>query len=139
MSIEEDDEEAAMFRLADQVVAAVVAVYEGTGPGLFESAYQQALSIELDRRGLPHVRQPEVPLVYDGRPLMTMRPDFLICERIVLEVRATDTLVPEDFMEVRTHMRAANAVVGLLAHFNVVEMTPSDVLFVDPWRRFDPL
>jgi GxxExxY protein len=136
MSSEEWTEEQ-VWNLARDVARAVVDAHEATGPGLDESAYQEVISRELDRRGLPHDRHPDVPFVYEGKVLMTMRPDFLICGVIVLEVRATEDPVPEDFQEVRTHMRAAGAALGLLVHMNAVIVTESDVFDVHPWRRVE--
>jgi GxxExxY protein len=49
------------------VIAAAIEVHRVLGPGLLESAYELALSIELCERHVACERQVRCPIVYRGR------------------------------------------------------------------------
>ncbi len=48
-----------------QIRGAIYDVYRKLGPGLLESVYEEAMSYELEKRGLTVERQLEVPIHYD--------------------------------------------------------------------------
>ena len=45
-----------------QIRGAIYEVYKALGPGLLESVYEEALTYELQKRGLKVERQREVPI-----------------------------------------------------------------------------
>lgn len=52
--------------VAKQIVDAAHRLHARLGPGLSESAYETALVLQLENRGLPVARQPAIPIIYDG-------------------------------------------------------------------------
>ena len=75
------------------VIGSTMEVHRVLGPGYLEAVYQEALEIEFDLRGIPYKSQPEIRLEYKGRVLRkTYRPDFLVFDRIVLEIKAQSAL-----------------------------------------------
>lgn len=103
-----------------RVLAAAVAVHRKLGPGLLESAYQAALEFEMPRQGLRFKRELEVPLVYDGVRIGTgYRLDFLVEDKVVVELKAVETMIPLFTAQTLTYMRLGNYPVGLLINFNV--------------------
>ena len=54
-----------------QIRGAIYEVYKSLGPGLLETVYEEALTYELQKRGLKVERQKEVPIHYDGQLLKT--------------------------------------------------------------------
>ena len=52
--------------LAQQIVDAAYRIHTTLGPGLLETVYGLTLAWELEKRGLHVVRQPEIPVVYQG-------------------------------------------------------------------------
>lgn len=60
------------------------------GPGLLESAYEEALCWEMDSQGLQVDRQVQVPILYKGQELATpFRLDLLVNKLVIVEVKAT--------------------------------------------------
>lgn len=52
--------------LTDAIIGAAIEVHRCLGPGLLESIYEEALTLELQMRGLQVQRQVEVNVFYKG-------------------------------------------------------------------------
>jgi GxxExxY protein len=79
------------------------------------------LCTELSLRGLPFVRQRPLPIEYKGRRLECgYRIDLVVDDRILLELKTVERLLPIHEAQVVTYLRLARLPVGLLVNFNVV-------------------
>ncbi len=103
------------------VIGALIEVHRALGPGLLESAYEACLCTELSLRRLPFVRQRALPIEYKGRRLECgYRIDLVVDDRILLELKTVERLLPIHEAQVVTYLRLARLPVGLLVNFNVV-------------------
>jgi iron complex transport system substrate-binding protein len=108
-------------RLATIVVDSAFTVHKELGPGLLESAYEARLSRELELRGVKHQRQLPVPLEYKGiRVEIGYRADVVVEEKLLLELKAVDALLPIHTAQVITYLRLKKFPLGLLINFNEV-------------------
>ena len=108
-------------RLATIVVDSVFSVHTELGPGLLENAYDACLSRELELRGVKHQRQIPVPLEYRGiRVEIGYRADLVLEEKLLLELKAVDVLLPVHTAQVITYLRLKKFPLGLLINFNAV-------------------
>ena len=106
--------------LSHAVIGAAIEVHREFGPGLLESAYEGALCRELTLRGIPHARQVMMPVVYKGEAIDTgYRVDILIDQRLALELKAVEKLLPVHAVQLLTYLRLGNFFLGLLINFNV--------------------
>lgn len=102
-----------------QIRGAIYDVYRKLGPGLLESVYEEAMTYELEKRGLTVERQLEVPIHYDGQILKTLlRLDLLVQKRIVVELKSVKELQEVYFKQTRTYLRLLDLKVGILVNFN---------------------
>jgi GxxExxY protein len=102
------------------IIGACIEVHQQLGPGLLESAYEECLAVEMHLRGLRFERQPRVPLVYKGhRVEHAFQPDFVVDERVIVEVKAVHTLLAVHGAQLRTYLKLRDVDVGLLVNFNV--------------------
>jgi GxxExxY protein len=76
----------------DTIIAAAIAVHRELGPGFLESIYEQALAVEFALRGIAFIRQKPIPLFYRDHQIGEHRLDFLIENKIVVELKAIETL-----------------------------------------------
>lgn len=107
--------------LAKIVVDSVFTIHKELGPGLLESAYEACLSRELELRGVKHQRQLPVPLEYKGiRVEIGYRADVVVEEKLLLELKAVDELLPVHTAQVITYLRLKKFPLGLLINFNEV-------------------
>ena len=108
-------------RLATAVVDAAFAVHQELGPGLLESAYEACLSYELHLRGVNHQVQLPIPLNYKGiRIEVGYRADLIVEEKLLVELKAVDKLMPIHTAQVVTYLRLKRFPLGLLINFNEI-------------------
>jgi GxxExxY protein len=106
-------------RLAKITVDAAFVVHNELGPGLLESAYEACLSRELELRGIKHQRQLPVPLEYKGvRIEIGYRMDVVVEEKLLVELKTVDALLPVHTAQVITYLRIKKFPLGLLINFN---------------------
>ena len=107
-------------RVSAAVVDAALEVHREFGPGLLESAYCAALTIELEQRGWSVRWECEVPCFYKGTSLgMSYRMDLVVCACVVVEVKAVQDLLPIHQAQLLTYLRLSGHRLGLLINFNV--------------------
>jgi GxxExxY protein len=109
--------------LSHELIGAAIEVHRELGPGLLESAYEGAYSHELNLRSIPHVRQKLMPVHYKGVMIETgYRIDILAEDRIVVELKAVEKLVPIYSAQLMTYLRLGKYPLGLLMNFNVLRL-----------------
>ena len=113
----EPDEE--LDRCASEVVAAAIEVHRILGPGFLESVDERAVSIELDLRKVPYRRQVPIAVSDKGKPVGESCLDLLVADRLVVELKAIETLAPIHWVQVRSYLKATRCVLALLINFNV--------------------
>lgn len=93
-------------------------VYMHMGCGFLEAVYQECLTIEFSRRGIPFTAQAEMALHYKERKLQQVyRPDFLCFESVVVELKAASDIAGEHLAQVMNYLHGTRRRVGLLVNF----------------------
>jgi GxxExxY protein len=105
--------------VASSVLRACVEVHRVLGPGFLESTYELALDLELTSRGVPFVRQPPVAVAYKDRSVGEMRPDFLVAQRLIVELKTVDQLAPVHLAQALSYLKATGLQLALVVNFNV--------------------
>jgi GxxExxY protein len=124
-------------QLAHEVIGAAIEVHRVLGPGFLESVYEEALAIEFDVRDIAHQRQVPLAIDYRGQPIAQQKLDFLVGGRLIVELKAVETLAPIHVAQVISYLRAAHRGLGLLINFNVPVVRAGlrrVVLTDDPWH-----
>lgn len=102
------------------VVEAAFRVHRKLGPGLLESVCETCLCHELRKAALDVKSQVAVPITYDGVELKAgLRLDILVADRVIVEVKAVEVLVPVHTAQVLTYLRLAGRRLGFLINFTV--------------------
>lgn len=106
--------------IARQIVDSAFQVHRRPGPGLLESVYERCLCYELQKRGLRFEAQKALPIVYDGLKIDGgLRLDLFVANKVVVELKAIDSLLPIHEAQLLTYLRLSNTRLGLLLNFNV--------------------
>ena len=108
-------------QLTRENIGAGIGVHRALGPGLLESAYQKCLCQELTLRGIPFQYELPIPSDYRGLRLEAgYRLDVLVDGRVVVEVKAVESIARIHEAQLLTYLRPGGWHVGLLMNFNVV-------------------
>jgi GxxExxY protein len=103
-----------------KIIGAAINVHRALGPGLLESAYETCLAFELQQLGLKLERQKPLPVRYRGITLdCGYRLDLVVEDCVIVEVKATEGLLPVHQAQVMSYLRLSGLRVGLLITFNV--------------------
>lgn len=95
--------------LSHELIGAAIEVHRELGPGLLESAYEGAYSHELTLRDIPHVRQQLMPVYYKGVTIDAgYRIDILAENRVVVELKAIEKILPIHSAQRLTYLRLGN-------------------------------
>ena len=110
----------ALDRITLAIIQAAIEVHRVLGPGLLESLYRECLVFELRERGLRVIAEELIPIFYKGRPLSgKYKIDLLVEDAVVVELKATEAVLPVHCAQVLTYLRLTEKSVGLLLNFNV--------------------
>jgi GxxExxY protein len=107
-------------RVTEAIIGSAIEVHRALGPGLLESAYEECLCREMDLRCIPFERQRPLPVEYKGLRLdCGYRLDLLVSDRVVVEIKAVESLLPVHEAQLLTYLKLGGWKVGLLINFNV--------------------
>jgi len=107
-------------QIAATIVDAGLKVHRALGPGLLESAYEQCLAYELGDRGLSVRRQVPISINYGRLKLdAAYRADMLVDEKVMIEIKAVETLTPTHHAQLLTYLKLSDLRLGFLMNFNV--------------------
>jgi GxxExxY protein len=106
--------------LGKEIVNAAYKVHKELGPGLLEKIYEACLCYELEKKGIPYLRQPELPFMYDGKKFDEgLRMDVLVDELVICELKAVETVNPLWKAQIISHLKLTKLRLGYLINFNV--------------------
>lgn len=100
------------------IVGAAMHVYNVLGSGFLEAVYQEALEIELKKRGIPFTAQKELEIYYDGQLLkQKYRPDIVCYDKIIIELKAVANLDDVHRSQIYNYLKATGYKLGILINF----------------------
>ena len=106
--------------LTSRIRRSLFNVHAELGPGLLENAYESCVSWEFAHEGLSFRRQVELPVMYRGQHVdCGYRIDMIVEEKVILEFKAIESLLPIHEAQLLTYLRLSGYQVGLLVNFNV--------------------
>jgi GxxExxY protein len=103
--------------LTGRIIGCAMEVHKALGNGFQEVIYQRALSHEMRIQGLNYSREFEMPVYYKEFHIGTRRVDFLVEDKISVELKSLISLEPVHLAQAINYLEAYNLEIGLLINF----------------------
>jgi GxxExxY protein len=102
-----------------RIIGAAIEIHKNIGPGLLESAYENALFYDLKMIGLSVLQQVPMPFIYKEIKLdVGYRLDLVVENKVIVEIKAVETLLPVHYSQLLTYLKLSGLKLGLLINFN---------------------
>jgi len=103
--------------LTYKIIGCAMKIHNTLGPGFQEVIYQRCLAIEFRRADLSFAREKEHAIYYDGIDVGTRRADFVVANRVVVEIKAKVRLEDVHLAQAKNYTVAYDFPKGLLINF----------------------
>jgi|SRR5688572_410909 len=104
--------------LTGKIIGCAMEVHNSLGNGFQEVTYQRALEHEMELQKIGFEREFEMDVLYKQKHIGTRRVDFLIENKICVELKALIILEPVHLAQAINYLEAYNLEVGLLINFS---------------------
>ena len=113
--------------LSYRITGLLFEVHNVYGRWRSEKTYADAFEELLRRDGIPHEREVRLPGVADGQPSRDIV-DFLIADKVVVELKAKPQTNREDYAQVKRYLAARSIRLGILVNFRREHLVPKRIL-----------
>jgi GxxExxY protein len=103
-------------------VAQISTAHAVLGPGLKEGVYENALCEALSAKGFKYERERTMPVLFQGVRVGKFRPDLIVENTVIVEVKSVDRLIPVFTSQVIAYLKITQLRVGLILNFNCPRM-----------------
>jgi len=104
--------------IAHIIVDSCFKIHTKLGPGLLESAYEEVVAYELNRRGLQFKRQFPIGLHYEELVVLeAFRADLIVEDKVILELKSVENIQSVHSKQVLTYLKLTGFKLGLLINF----------------------
>jgi GxxExxY protein len=103
--------------ITDKIIKAYYNVYNTLGYGFLEKVYEKSMLIELKNLGLNAHSQYQIKVKYKGKEVGEYYADIIVEDCVILELKASKTIVREYEAQLLNYLKATKYEVGLLLNF----------------------
>lgn len=124
--------------LSYKVQGVIYSVANKYGAGLKEQIYQKSISEELSKSNIPFEEQKRINIysVDSGKLLGVFVPDFVIENKIILEIKASSFTTYKDVKQQLSYLRASTYEIGYLVNFNSDKLYIKRSIFTNNRKQF---
>lgn len=115
-----------LTELSEKIVGAAMKVLNTLRPGLNEKAYENALAIELQKRGHHVDQQKRFEVLYDGQVVDILIPDLIVDDQVILDPKVAEAFTPTHIAQMLGYLTITNHRLALLLNFKHSDLR---------WRR----
>lgn len=115
-----------------QIRGAIFEVYNELGSGHKEAIYQKALAKEFNNRNIPFKREADLKIIYKGEKVGTYRPDFIIDNKIIIELKAVEFMSKAYEQQIVHYLKSVDINLGLLVNFGAPKLYIKRLIWTNP-------
>jgi GxxExxY protein len=118
--------------ITEVIIGCAFEVHNKLGPGFLEKVYENALCVELKKKGLKVKQQEPIKVWYEGQVIGDYIADIWIEDRIIVELKAVQSLTKQHELQLVNQLTATKVDSGLLINFG------SSVQVKRKYRQYKP-
>lgn len=103
-------------------------VHNRLGGDFEEKYYQKAVEQLLKMHNYNYAKELQAEIVFEGNKIGKYFLDFLIEDKVIVELKTVPTLLPNHFRQVRSYLKVKNLELGILANFRGAKLTYKRIL-----------
>ena len=100
--------------LSYKITGIIFSVYNRLGYGYREKIYKEAIEIELKNEKIPYHRELIVPLYYKGNKIGKYVFDFVVENKVILEIKVSNNFWVKDIQQIFSYLTASELRLGIL-------------------------
>ena len=108
--------------LTYKIIGCAMKIHNTLGNGFQEVIYQRCLAIELDKAGIEFLREQEMPIYYENENVGTRRADFIVEDKVLVELKAMVKLEDVHLAQGLNYLTAYQIEKGLLINFGATSL-----------------
>ena len=108
--------------ITEKIIGAAMKVHSTLGNGFPEIIYQKALTLQLHNDAVEFIRECSMPVYYLNEKIGERRVDFLVEQKICVELKAISELDATHFAQAKNYLEAFNLEIALLINFGSVSL-----------------
>ena len=103
--------------ITNKIIKIFYFVYNELGYGFLEKVYERAMCVAFRNAGIKFVSQLPVKVIFEGEIVGDYIADFLIDDKVVVEIKASRNLCEADEFQLVNYLKCTDKEVGLLLNF----------------------
>jgi GxxExxY protein len=108
--------------ISEVIIGSAMKVLNTLGPGLDEKAYENALVIELRKRGHVVEQQRRFDVLYEGEWVDTLVPDLIVDSVVVADPKVVEEFTPTHSAKMMGYLAITRLRLALLLNFKHVDL-----------------
>ena len=100
-----------------EINGAIFEVNRILGPGFLEKVYENALMIELNKRGLDSKNQVPINVSYKNSIVGEYIADIIVEDKVIIEIKTVEKLAPIHKAQLLNYLKATGLHIGILVNF----------------------
>jgi GxxExxY protein len=112
-----DSQDMKYKELTEKIIKIFYKVYTKLGYGFLEKVYENAMMIEFKKESIPAVSQSAIKVFYENEIIGEYFADILIDNKVIIEIKASRSLGPENEAQLLNYLKGTDIEVGLLLNF----------------------
>jgi GxxExxY protein len=118
-----------------EIIGICMEVHNQLGPGFLEVVYKDALEYEFKARGIAYEREKNFKIKYKDIVLKhDYYADFVIFDKIILEVKAVTKISDEFIKKGINYCRASGCLLTMIVNFGEISLTSKRIIVDEKYR-----
>jgi len=114
--------------LSYKIGGILLKVHKELGSYYSEKQYGDRIEYYFKQENIPYEREVTIPPSFEGEHPGRNKADFIVANKIILEIKTIRMLNPECYYQVQRYLKATNKKLGILVNFRDKYLKPKRIL-----------